>query len=660
LAKARVLHLIWALDLGGAERQVVEIVRRLDRSRFEPLVGCLVKKGRWGEALEKEGVRVVDLAKRPGFDLRLLGRLVRLLRAEKVSVVHTHAFTAATWGRLAAALARTPVVVAHEHSAFSLDSRQRRFVDRALIPATDRWVAVSQALARDLVRQEGLPRPRVVVVRNGIPLPAPEPEGLRRAAALRDEWRSGRFETLVGTVGRLEVRKGLEVFLQAVAVLAPSHPTLRAVVVGEGPLGGRLENQARELGLGDRVLFTGRRDDVPEVLRALDVFALPSHTEGLSISLLEAAASGRPIVATDVGGNPEVVEDGMTGLLVPPGDPGAFAAGVARILTAPGGGGELGARAAERVRTRFSAEGMVGRIEDLYEDVLASSGAGAPASFKRAPRAAAVRRAVRRTAARLAALAAPANGDAGLRILTYHRVNDDHPGDRLSVHPLAFLEQMELLATSGRLVVSLDEALAALQGEGALPPDAVAITFDDGFRDNFDLALPILDRLRLPATFFLATAYMDGGLCFERYRGCCDRDQALDWQQVREMVARGHGIGGHSRSHRELAGVPLEDMRGEVEGCRADIHRHVGVLPTLFCYPRGREDRSVRRTVAAAGFAAACSVYPGVNAVGVDLMALKRTEVAGGDSLSDFRAKLAGGFDRWHLWRQGSGSEDAK
>jgi sugar transferase (PEP-CTERM/EpsH1 system associated) len=657
LAKAKVLHLIWALDLGGAERQVVEIVRRLDRSRFEPLVGCLVKKGRWGEALQREGVRVVEFAKRPGLDLRLLGRLARLLREERVSVVHTHAFTAATWGRLAAAVARTPVVIAHEHSAFSLDSWHRRLVDRALVPTTDRWVAVSQALARDLVRQEGLPRSRVVVVRNGIPLPAPE--GLRRAAALRDEWRSGRFHTLVGTVGRLEVRKGLEVFLQAMAVLAPSHPTLRAVVVGEGPMGGRLEDQARELGLGDRVLFTGRRDDVPEVLGALDIFALPSHTEGLSISLLEAAASGLPIVATDVGGNPEVVEDGVTGLLVPPGDPDAFAAGLARILETPGGGGELGARAAERVRARFSAESMVGQIEDLYEDVLARPGVGARASFKRPPRAAGVRRAVRRTAARLAALTTPSNGEAGLRILTYHRVNDDHPGDRLSVHPLAFLEQMELLAASGRPVVSLDDALAALQGDGALPPDAVAITFDDGFRDNFDLALPILDRFRLPATFFLATAYMDGGLCFERYRGCCDRDRPLDWQQVREMVARGHAVGGHSRSHRELAGAPVEDVRGEVEGCRADIHRHAGILPTLFCYPRGREDRSVRRTVAAAGFAAACSVYPGVNAVGVDLMALRRTEVAAGDSLSDFRAKLAGGFDRWHLWRQGSGSEDA-
>lgn len=661
MSPAKVLHVIWALDLGGAERQVIEIVRGLDRRRFDPLVACLVRKGRWGEALEREGIRVLDLAKRPGLDPRLLGRLVRLMREEKVSVVHTHAFTAATWGRLAAALAGIPVVVAHEHSAFSLDSPLRRLVDRALVPVTDRWVAVSQVLARDLVRCEGLPQARVAVIRNGIPLPGPDEakEQARRGARLRAEWQAGRFSSLVGTIGRLEARKGLEVFLEALAALVPSRPGLRAVIVGEGPLRERLEGQAEELGLGDRVLFTGRRDDVQEALEALDVFVLPSHAEGLSIALLEAASSGRGIVATAVGGNPEVIEDGLSGLLVPPRDPRALAAGLAQVLDAPRAATEMGRRAAAGVRAGFSAQGMVEQIEDLYADLLAGRSAGARAGFKRAPRAPGLRRAVRRSAALLANLGAPPNGKPGFRVLTYHRVNDAHPGDRLSVHPLAFLEQMEALAASGRPVVHLDRALAALRGEATLPPDAVAITFDDGFRDNFEFALPILDRLRLPATFFLATAYMDGGLGFERYHGCCARDQALAWEHVQEIVARGHTVGGHTRRHRELTGLASAEAREEVEGCREDILRRAGVESTLFCYPRGREDAAVRRTVAAAGFAGACSVYPGANPVGVDLFALRRTEVAGGDSLADFRAKLAGGFDGWHRLRQGAGRREA-
>jgi glycosyltransferase involved in cell wall biosynthesis len=361
---ARILHLIWALDLGGAERQVLEMVRRLDRSRFDPVVGCLVRKGRWGEALEAEGVRVIDFAKKPGFDAALLPRLVRFMRRERPAIVHTHAFTAATWGRLGAALSGRPLVVVHEHSAFSLDSPLHRTVDRALASLTHRWIPVSEALARDLARVLGLPVSRVVTIKNGLPLPAATAPVDR--SEVRRDLGAERFQRLAGTVGRLERRKGLEVLLGAFQTVSRCQPDLGLVLVGEGPDREILERRARDLGLGDRVLFPGRREDVPRVLSALDVFVLPSHAEGLSIALLEAGAAACAIVATDVGGNPEVIENGRNGILVPPGDPSALAEGLTAVLADPGRARALGLAASRTVRQRFSSATMMAGIEDLY------------------------------------------------------------------------------------------------------------------------------------------------------------------------------------------------------------------------------------------------------------------------------------------------------
>jgi len=253
---------------------------------------------------------------------------------------------------------------------------------------------------------------------------------------------------------------------------------------------------------------------------------------------------------------------------------------------------------------------------------------------------------VRRGLARLAGLgrkSAP-----GLRVLTYHRVNDAHPRDRLSVPTRAFAAQMEALADSGRPVVALADALPALRGEAVLPERAVALTFDDGYADNHEAALPVLDRHGFPAVFFLATGFVGTTATIERYAGCCGADRMLDWDQVRELRARGHAIGGHGRRHRELGSLTADEVREEVLGCARDVQERVGERPRLFCYPRGSMDAAARRILVEAGFEAACTVRPGANAPGADLLALRRTEISGDDTLGDFRFKLDGGFDAWH------------
>ena len=240
----------------------------------------------------------------------------------------------------------------------------------------------------------------------------------------------------------------------------------------------------------------------------------------------------------------------------------------------------------------------------------------------------------------------------GLRVLTYHRVNDLHPHDRLSVSTRAFAAQMEALAESGRPVVSLADALAALRGDAALPAGAVALTFDDGYADNHAEALPALDGHGFKASFFLVTGAVGTTATIERYAACCGADRMLDWDEVREIHARGHAIGGHGRRHRELGSLTANEVRDEVGGSLRDIEERIGERPRLFCYPRGSVDAAARRIVGEAGFEAACTVRPGPNAPGADLLTLRRTEVAGDDTIEDFLFKLDGGFDAWHALAQ--------
>ena len=258
----------------------------------------------------------------------------------------------------------------------------------------------------------------------------------------------------------------------------------------------------------------------------------------------------------------------------------------------------------------------------------------------------ALRRGLRRGLARAAGLGRQPGP--GLRVLTYHRVNDAHPADRLSVSTRGFAAQMQALAQSGRPVVRLADALPALRGEAALPAGAVALTFDDGYADNHAQALPVLERLGFPAVFFVVTAAVGTTSTIDRYARCCRFDRMLDWREVSDLRARGHAIGAHGRTHRELAGLDPEEALWEAEGCARDIEERVGERPRLFCYPRGSTSATVRRILGECGFLAACTVRPGPNAPGGDLLGLRRTEVSGDDTLEDFLFKLDGGFDAWH------------
>jgi len=359
-----VLYVIWSLQMGGAERVVADLARSLDRRLFRPLVCCLNFKGRLAEVLEADGVPVFALDKRPKLDLRVLLRLVRLMRRERVDVVHTHLWTSSFWGRMAGALARVPVVVITEHNLDTWRRAPHLLADRLLGRVTDDWVFVSREVEAFYRARLALPPGRGHVVHNGVDL-APfrcRPE----AAEVRARMGLPGAARVAGVVGRLEARKGHRFFLDAMRRVVDRMPGAVGLIVGEGKEKEALLAQRDALGLGDAVRIVGYWPELAEALAALDVFVLPSLMEGHPLAILEAMAAGKPVVATDVGGNAEAVQPGVTGLLVPPADPTVLADAILSLLAEPGRSRALGEAGRRSLDRRFSLQAAVKANEELY------------------------------------------------------------------------------------------------------------------------------------------------------------------------------------------------------------------------------------------------------------------------------------------------------
>jgi glycosyltransferase involved in cell wall biosynthesis len=379
----RVLYLDHTSELGGAERSLLDLLERLDRTRVAPLLvtspaGPLVERAR-ALGIEVELLRLDEPAltlsreewsqhrfkfawKARGF-LWEAWRLARLMRARGIDVVHTNTLKAHVLGSLVAWLARKPIVW-HMRDLPSKRGDARNLLDRMFKVVRPGIIAISRAVAEDLSPPMAA---HTRVVHNGIDLAAFDARRATPVAGLPP-----RDGPVVGTISHLIPWKGQDVFLYAAAQLLRRHPDARFVIVGD-PIfqfrreRERLEGIVRYLGIGDRVAFAGHREDVPALLGTFDVFALPSLYEPFGRVLIEAMAAERPIVASQAGGVPEIVVDGQTGMLVPPGDPEALANGLAAILEDPARAGQLAAAARERVAACFSLDATVRGVMASYE-----------------------------------------------------------------------------------------------------------------------------------------------------------------------------------------------------------------------------------------------------------------------------------------------------
>jgi len=360
----RVAYVIGELGKGGAEYQLYELLRHLDRRRFAPGVFVLAPGGWWVEPIRALGVPVEEIPRRGPADVRRLARLRASLRRFAPHLLHAILWSGNSYGRLASLGLGIPVVIAAERVVTPYRGWQV-VVERALDRVTDAYLVNCEAIAAWQVERKRLPREKIEVIPNGIDLGRLPPfaldrRGARSAAGLRRDRR------LVAGVGRLDAQKDFPTFLRAAAMIAAEFPDVDFLVVGEGGERAALEALARRLGLGARVVFTGLRHDVPRLLAAVDVLALTSLYEGFPNVLLEAMATGAVAVATDVGGCRELVTSGETGLLVPPRAPAAVAAGVGRVLRDPALARRLATAARQRVEGAFSIDVMARRTMDAY------------------------------------------------------------------------------------------------------------------------------------------------------------------------------------------------------------------------------------------------------------------------------------------------------
>ena len=372
MRKLRVLTLVDKPTVtGGAERLAAVVAMKLDPARFESVL-CASRQTDeplLDRELEEAGIGVLALGRRSTLDLLAWRPLVSLLR-DGVDVVHTHMFGSNVWGTVLGRLSGVPVVIAHEHT-WSFQGRPlRRFLDRELVARwADVFVAVSGEDRRKMIEVEGVDPAKIRLIPNGIPSPA---NGA--GADVRTELGIEPGAPVLGVVCELRAQKALEVLFEAAALLLAEFPTLKVLVAGDGPERARLEEGARRLGVADTVLFLGIRRDVPAVLAAVDVAVLSSDYEGSPLSVMEYMAAAKPVVSTRVGGVPELVQEDVHGLLVDPRDPEALAEAVARLLRDPALAKRLGAEGRKRQQREFSLEAMVGRIEDLYEELWLASG----------------------------------------------------------------------------------------------------------------------------------------------------------------------------------------------------------------------------------------------------------------------------------------------
>lgn len=366
-SKIKIFHVIPSLNVGGREKILRELIRKRDKDKFDIGVCCLKKKGALSEQLEKDGVRVINFEKKDGIDVSLYFKLGFFFRKEKADIIHSHSPGTLTYSMAGASIARVPVVINTEHGFAYPVRGVKCVIENMLRNLVDVNITVSNALNKQLSHWVVL-KNKIITIANGIE-PLDYKKKVHLSHNIKHKLGISEDEVVIGNVARLVAVKNHRLLLDTLRILLNSTSKIRLLLVGDGELRQELENYATSIGISDKVIFYGHSNEVPELLNAMDIFVLSSLNEGISITLLEAMASGKPVVATDVGGNGEVVVDGETGFLVPSNQPEAMVKVILELLNNKDSAYIMGASGRKRIEAAFNINLMVNKTEQLYLDL---------------------------------------------------------------------------------------------------------------------------------------------------------------------------------------------------------------------------------------------------------------------------------------------------
>lgn len=344
----------------------INLLEGLDRSRFRPQVCCFDVVGPLAVRLNKQEIPVHFLQRSPGIDLSYPFKLAKLMKKEAVDVLHLHNPTALFYGALAGKISRISRIIYTEHGRDFSSSWKVKQANRLLSNIVDEIVVVAEHGRRYLILEEGFLSCRIRKIYNGVDSEAFSNKSeirrdILRSLGLRE------YTRIIGVVARLDPIKNHAGLLKAMIKVSSVFPQAALLIIGDGPLRTKLEEQVSEMDLKKSIIFLGSRSDIPKLLNIMDVFVLPSLSEGLPLTLIEACAAGKPIVATAVGGNPEIVENGVNGLLVPSEDVEALSAAIIAILSDKRKAQQMGVKSWERFKEFFTVETMVKNYESLYK-----------------------------------------------------------------------------------------------------------------------------------------------------------------------------------------------------------------------------------------------------------------------------------------------------
>ena len=376
MKKIKILFVHQNLEIGGAETLRKYVLSSIDRERYCPEICCIEGRGAIGGELHDAGHRVREIGKK----ITLLNspvivwRLYNLIRRNRYDVVHASLFYANFFARIAGILTKTPLLIIEEHGIYKWKDRKPLFVwaDRILSRFTHKIICCSDSVRDFTLTQERVAEKKFMVIKNCLDFDSFAI--LESKGAIRKTHSLNPAETIIGVVGVLREEKGHLYLVEAVNILSKKHKNIRLLVIGDGLLCDTLKKLVNRLGIDKRVSFLGWRLDIPRLLKAMDIFVLPSTSEGLGISLLEAMYSEVPVVATNVGGIPEIIQDGVNGLLVPPRNSALLAEAIERLILDREYATKLATKGREIVVKDFSAPKYTAAIENIYANFFGEQG----------------------------------------------------------------------------------------------------------------------------------------------------------------------------------------------------------------------------------------------------------------------------------------------